>query len=89
MGQQKAAVGRGAERDRMWSRWQESTLGLVGQERTQGQHSWHHPQMVRGQGPKLPSHPPLQQKGNSVCAPESENETCMFKLASSVFVIEL
>lgn len=73
-------------------------MGLVGgmQERTWGQHSQHPnmslhlcPQTARGQGLKLLSHPPLQRKGKCVCVPESKIETYMFKLTSSVFVIEL
>lgn len=73
-------------------------MGLVGGmwERTWGQHSCHSnmslhlcPQTARDQGLKLLSHPPLQRRGKCVCVPESKNETYMFKLASSVFVIEL
>jgi len=42
-----------------------------------------------GTGTKPLSHPPLQRKGKRACAPGSNTETYVFKLASSVFVIEL
>lgn len=47
------------------------------------------PQQARGQGLQLLSHPSLRGEGKCVRAPESKLEPYMFKLASSVFVIEL